>query len=162
MADAPLWITEAEVTALLSLPEAIDALERTLLMETAGQAASMPKAHLMVAGNDAMHAIGGAVSGAGICGTKTWVNLQGKSQTVRILFSLVDGGLRASVEATALSCVAYRDAASEVSVGTDGFSGDAMVPYAVYASTTAADDGGPSSTARAPRCCCRTRRARSS
>ena len=102
MADAPLWITEAEVTALLSLPEAIDALERTLFMETAGQAASMPKAHLMVAGNDAMHAIGGAVSGAGICGTKTWVNLQGKSQTVLILFSLVDGGLRAIVEATAL------------------------------------------------------------
>ncbi len=100
--STPLWITEADVTALLSLPEAIDALERTLRMEAAGEAANMPKAHLMVAANDAMHAIGGAVAGAGICGAKTWVNLQGRSQTVLILFSLEDGRLRAVVEATAL------------------------------------------------------------
>ena len=102
MNETALWITEADVTAMLSLPEAIDALERTLLLEAAGEAANMPKAHLMVAANDAMHAIGGAVAGAGICGTKTWVNLQGRSQTVLVLFSLEDGRLRAVVEATAL------------------------------------------------------------
>ena len=102
MTEGALWITEADVAAMLSLPEAIDALERTLRMEAAGAAANMPKAHLMVAANDAMHAIGGAVAGAGICGTKTWVNLRGASQTVLILFSLEDGRLRAVVEATAL------------------------------------------------------------
>ncbi len=102
MTGAALWITEAEVAAMLSLPEAIDALEATLRMEAAGTAANMPKTHLMVAANDAMHAIGGAMSGAGICGTKTWVNLQGRSQTVLVLFSLDDGRLRAVVEATAL------------------------------------------------------------
>ena len=102
MDAAPIWITEAEVTATMALPDAIAALERALAMEAEGAAANMPKTHLMVAANDAMHAIGASVAGAGICGTKTWVNVGGKSQTVLILFSLEDGRLRAVVEATAL------------------------------------------------------------
>ena len=56
----------------------------------------------MVGANDAMHAIGAAVAGAGLCGTKTWVNVGGKSQTVLVLFALEDGALRAVIEATAL------------------------------------------------------------
>ena len=102
MDSAPIWITEAEVTATMALPDAIAALERALAMEAEGAAANMPKTHLMVAANDAMHAIGASVASAGICGTKTWVNVGGKSQTVLILFSLEDGRLRAVVEATAL------------------------------------------------------------
>ncbi len=97
-----LWITEADVTDLMSLPEAIDALERVLAMEARGEAANMAKTHLMVAANDAKHAIGAAIAGAGLCGTKTWVNVGGKSQTVLVLFSLDDGALRAVIEATAL------------------------------------------------------------
>ena len=102
MPSRPVWITEADVTGLISLPEAIDALERVLEMEARGEAANMGKTHLMVAPNDAMHAIGAAVAGAGLCGTKTWVNVGGKSQTVLVLFSLDDGALRAVIEATAL------------------------------------------------------------
>ncbi len=102
MSSQPLWITEADVTELISLPEAIDALERVLGMEARHEAANMPKTHLMVAANDAMHAIGAAVAGAGLCGTKTWVNVGGRSETVLVLFSLDDGALRAVIEATAL------------------------------------------------------------
>jgi len=102
MANAPLWITEADVVSHMPLVEAVAALERTLRLEAAGQAQNMPKAHLMVGANDAMHAIGASVAGAGICGTKTWVNVGGKSQTVLVLFSLEDGALRAVIEATAL------------------------------------------------------------
>jgi ornithine cyclodeaminase len=102
MPAAPLWITEADVTSLMVLSDAVAALERTLALEARGQAANMPKSHLMVAANDAMHAIGAAVAGAGLCGTKTWVNVGGKSQTVLVLFSLEDGALRAVIEATAL------------------------------------------------------------
>ena len=102
MPSAPLWITEADVTSLLSLADAIPALERALLLEAKGEAANLPKAHLMVGANDAMHAIGAAVAGAGLCGTKTWVNVGGKSQTVLVLFALADGALRAVIEATAL------------------------------------------------------------
>lgn len=99
---APLWITEADVTSLMALPDAIAALERSLRLEAQGQAASMPKTHLMVGSNDALHAIGASLAGVGLCGTKTWVNVGGKSQTVLALFSLVDGALRAVIEATAL------------------------------------------------------------
>jgi ornithine cyclodeaminase len=102
MASAPLWITEHDVTSLISLPEAVEALERILPLEAQGRAANMTKAHLMVGANDAMHALGASVAGAGICGFKTWVNIAGKSQTVLVLFSLEDGALRAVVEATAL------------------------------------------------------------
>ncbi|MDE0059832.1 MAG: hypothetical protein OXI22_01690 [Defluviicoccus sp.] len=102
MGAAPIWITEADVTATMALPDAIAALERALAMEAGGAAANLPKTHLMVAANDAMHAIGASVAGAGICGTKTWVNVGGASQTVLVLFSLEDGRLRAVIEATAL------------------------------------------------------------
>ncbi len=102
MTSAPLWITEKEATAVLSLTDAMDALERTLLMEGEGKAKNMTKAHLMVAENDAMHALGASVEGAGLCGFKTWINVRGKSETIVSLFSQEDGSLRAIIEATAL------------------------------------------------------------
>ncbi|HXQ52341.1 MAG TPA: hypothetical protein VN802_14700 [Stellaceae bacterium] len=102
MPSAPLWITEADVTSVMKLPEAVEALERTLALEAKGQAQNMPKTVLMVGPNDAMHALGASVAGAGLCGTKTWVNVAGRSQTVLVLFALEDGALRAVIEATAL------------------------------------------------------------
>lgn len=115
MTDKPLWITEAEVVGLINLPEAIDALERTLALEADEQAASMPKTHLMVAANDAMHAIGASVAGEGICGFKTWINVQGKSETTMTLFSMEDGACLAVIEATALG---QMRTASVTGVGT--------------------------------------------
>jgi alanine dehydrogenase len=115
MTDKPIWITEADVVSLINLPEAIDALERTLALEATDQAASMPKTHLMVAANDAMHAIGGAASGEGICGFKTWINVQGKSETTMTLFSMEDGACLAVIEATALG---QMRTASVTGVGT--------------------------------------------
>ena len=88
MTRSPLWITEKDVVTLIDLPGAIEALERVLALEAAGEAANLPKTHLMVAQNDAMHGIGAAVTGEGICGFKTWVNVRGKSETTVTLFSL--------------------------------------------------------------------------
>ncbi len=102
MTEIPLWITEAEVTSLVSVPKAIDALERILPMEARDEARNMKKGVLMVAENDAMHVLGASVSGAGLCGFKTWVNIRGKSSTVVVLFSTVDGTCQAVIEATAL------------------------------------------------------------
>ena len=98
----PIWLTEADVTASIDLAGAIGALERVLAAEADGGAKNMTKTHLMVGANDVLQAIGGAVAAEGLCGTKTWVNVAGKSQTVLILFSLTDGSLRAVIEATAL------------------------------------------------------------
>ena len=102
MPSAPIWITEADVVGLINLPEAIDALEQTLALEARDLAVNLPKTHAMVGANDAMHAIGAAVGGEGICGFKTWVNIQGKSETTLTLFSLEDGRCLAVIEATAL------------------------------------------------------------
>lgn len=115
MTDKPIWITEADVVGLINLPEAIDALEGTLALEATDQAASMPKTHLMVAANDAMHAIGASVAGEGICGFKTWINVRGKSETTMTLFSMEDGACLAVIEATALG---QMRTASVTGVGT--------------------------------------------
>jgi alanine dehydrogenase len=76
----PIWITEKDVTDMVSLPEAIDALTRILPLEADGQAQNMPKGVLMVAENDAMHVLGASVAGEGICGFKNWINVSGKSE----------------------------------------------------------------------------------
>ncbi len=102
MVEKPIWLTEADVVELINLPEAIEALERTLALEATDQASNMPKTHLMVAANDAMHTIGGAISGEGVCGFKTWINVSGKSETTVTLFSIEDGACLAVIEATAL------------------------------------------------------------
>lgn len=115
MTAAPIWITEAEVVELMSLPEAIDALERTLALEAEGKAENLPKSHVMVGPNDAMHSIGAAVAGEGVCGFKTWVNVRGKSSTTLTLFSLEDGACLGVVEATALG---QMRTASMTGVGT--------------------------------------------
>lgn len=115
MAEAPIWITEKDVVELISLPEAVEALERTLALEARGLAVNLPKTHVMVADNDAMHAIGASVAGEGICGFKTWVNIQGKSETTLTMFSQEDGRCLAVVEATALG---QMRTASVTGVGT--------------------------------------------
>jgi ornithine cyclodeaminase len=102
LGTAPVWLTEADVTASMDLRRAIRALGVTLAAEAAGQAASMNKTHLMVGKNNALQAIGGAVHTEGLCGTKTWVNIDGKSQTILVVYSLLDGSLKAVIEATAL------------------------------------------------------------
>ena len=102
MADSPIWITEADVTSMVSLPDAIDALERVLPLESLGKAQNMTKGHLMVADNDAMHVLGSSVGGEGICGFKNWINVRGKSETIIELFSMEDGANLAVIEATAL------------------------------------------------------------
>ena len=102
MVESPIWITEADVTSMVSLPDAIDALARVLPMEAQGKAKNMPKGHLMVAANDAMHVLGASVAGEGICGFKNWINVSGKSETIVELFSMEDGRQLAVIEATAL------------------------------------------------------------
>jgi len=102
MADSPIWITEANVTSMVSLPDAIGALERVLPLESQGKAQNMTKGHLMVADNDAMHVLGSSVAGEGICGFKNWINVRGKSETIIELFSTEDGANLAVIEATAL------------------------------------------------------------
>jgi ornithine cyclodeaminase len=97
------WITESEVVDLVSLREAIAALERGLKEEHAGQAVNMNKTH--AAWNrkrSTLHAIGAVLEGMGIAGTKTWVHTPAGACPLLILFNSENGRLMAVIEAFAL------------------------------------------------------------
>lgn len=98
----PLWISEAEAVAALSLPEAIGALEKGLALEAAGSARNMAKTHQTWGGHNTLHAIGAVVEGAGLVGTKTWAHTEGGATPLLILWDSNTGKLLAVIEAFAL------------------------------------------------------------
>ena len=98
----PLWITEADVVSVLSLPDAIDALKSCLELEAAGTARNMPKTHQIWGGHHTLHAIGAVVEGAQIVGTKTWAHTAGGATPLVTLWSSETGRLEAIIEAFAL------------------------------------------------------------
>jgi alanine dehydrogenase len=98
----PLWITETDVVAALSLPEAIPALEAGLRLEAAGAARNMEKTHQIWGGHHTLHAIGAVVEGAHIVGTKTWAHTAGGATPLVTLWNSDTGKLEAIIEAFAL------------------------------------------------------------
>lgn len=98
----PLWISEADVVALMDLSGAIHALEKGLLAEAQGNAQNMVKTHVEFDGGSTLHAIGAAFPSDGFVGTKTWTHTKGGATPLLILFDSRDGALKAVVEAFAL------------------------------------------------------------
>jgi ornithine cyclodeaminase len=98
----PLWIAEADVVAALSLPEAIEALEKGLALEAAGSARNMTKTHQIWGGHHTLHAIGAVVEGAHVVGTKTWAHTAGGATPLVTLWNSDTGRLEAIIEAFAL------------------------------------------------------------
>ncbi|WP_347270956.1 ornithine cyclodeaminase family protein [Rhizorhabdus histidinilytica] len=101
-AVAPLWISEAEVVALMDLGEAIDALEAGLRLQARGGAANMSKTHVSWGGGGTLHAIGAAFEAAGVIGTKSWAHTEGGATPLLLLWDSNDGALLAIIEAFAL------------------------------------------------------------
>lgn len=95
----PLWITEAQVTSLLTLAEAIPALEHGLRLQGQGDAESMPKTMLQF-GHNNLHALGARLGG--FVGTKTWAHTEGGTCPLLLLWNAADGQLAAVIEAFAL------------------------------------------------------------
>lgn len=100
--SGPLWITEADVTAAMSLPEAIKALDAGLLLEAQGSARNMEKTHQIWGGHHTLHAIGAVVEGAHAVGTKTWAHTAGGATPLVTLWNSDTGKLEAVIEAFAL------------------------------------------------------------
>ena len=69
-AQATLWISEADVVAMMDLAGAIEALEKGLLAEAQGKAQNMVKTHVEFDGGSTLHAIGAAFPADGFVGTK--------------------------------------------------------------------------------------------
>ena len=97
-----LWISEAEVVSLMSLPEAIDALRDGLREEAAGRATNMVKTHATWDNGSTLHAIGAVFEGWGVVGTKTWAHTAGGAMPLLILIDARDGAVLAIIEAFAL------------------------------------------------------------
>ena len=97
-----LWISEAEVVELLSLPEAIEALRAGLLEEAGGRASNMVKTHATWDDGSTLHAIGAVFEGWGTVGTKTWAHTAGGAMPLLILIDAGTGQVQAIIEAFAL------------------------------------------------------------
>jgi ornithine cyclodeaminase len=95
----PLWITESQVTSLLTLAEAIPALEQGLRLQAQGKAESMPKTMLQF-GRGNLHALGARLGD--YVGTKTWAHTEGGTCPLLLLWNADDGQLAAVIEAFAL------------------------------------------------------------
>jgi len=105
MVDAPLWISEADVVALMNMRAAIDALEAGLVAEARGAASNMTKTHVewpAAGGHATLHAIGAVFAESGIAGTKTWVHSPLGATPLLILFNANNGRVNAIIEAFAL------------------------------------------------------------
>ena len=119
------WISELEVVDALTLPRAIDAIERALAREAVGAAKTMLKTHVGWGDGNTLHAIGG-VDGD-LVGTKTWAHTAGGASPLLILWDSETGQRRAVIEAFALG-----------QLRTAAMSGLATRMLADPASTTAA------------------------
>ncbi|MCC7047383.1 MAG: ornithine cyclodeaminase family protein [Alphaproteobacteria bacterium] len=104
MSNPALWITEAEVVRLVGMPDAIDAVERGLLLEAQGDAVGMGKTFVRFgAQRQALQALGAAFPSANLAATKTWVQSPDGGWPQLILFDTSSGHRCAVIEATALS-----------------------------------------------------------
>lgn len=98
-----LWINEQEIVELISLKEAVPALEAGLSLEHEGKAQNMKKTHAIWNDNKStLHALGAVFDGAGMVGTKTWAHTPGGACPLLILFNSDNGKLLAILEAFAL------------------------------------------------------------
>ena len=98
---SPIWISEQNVVDLMSLPDAIGALEQGLALQASGDARNMVKTHVAWGENN-LHAIGASIPGSGLVGTKTWAHTTGGTCPLLILFDSGTGQLKAIIEAFAL------------------------------------------------------------
>lgn len=97
----PLFLREAEVTALLSMEEAIAALEEAFRAQAAGQAANQPRRRIRWPGG-ALHVMAAGGPGLGYVGLKAYTTVGGRTRFVVLLFEAESGELAAAMEADAL------------------------------------------------------------
>src|SRR5438874_167826 len=114
--SSPVWISEADVVAMMDIGDAISALEKGLLAEARGQAKNMVKTHVAWDDGSTLHAIGAVFPNDEFAGTKTWAHTKGGATPLLILFDSASGQLKAIIEAFALGQLRT---ASASSVATD-------------------------------------------
>ncbi|MFY2950566.1 ornithine cyclodeaminase family protein [Achromobacter ruhlandii] len=103
MTEALRYLTEKDVVAALTIPRAIDALQRMLVAQAKEGARNVPKALATWGDGSSMHALGSVRPGpGGYAGFKTWVHTKAGGGSLFSLFDADTGLLRAVIEARAL------------------------------------------------------------
>jgi ornithine cyclodeaminase len=102
MPDSVTWITEQDVVSLVSLDDAIPALERGLRALGEGKAFNVPKALGSFGDGSSMHSLGSGAPDLGYVGYKNWVHTKRGATALYSMFNAADGSLAAVIEAAAL------------------------------------------------------------
>jgi ornithine cyclodeaminase len=126
-----MWLAEQDVVSLVTIDDAIPALERGLRALGAGEAFNVPKALGSFADGSSMHSLGSGAPGLGYVGYKNWVHTKRGATAMYILFNANDGSVAAVMEAAALGQIrtaamtgvgtkwlASRDASEMALIGT--------------------------------------------
>ena len=96
-----LVLREQEVLALVGMPEALAAVERSLREQVAETAQLIPRDRAVMP-RGVLHVMGGALLGEGVCGLKTYTATPGGVRFLVLLSSVETGDLLALVEADLL------------------------------------------------------------
>lgn len=102
MTKTALWLSEQDVTSLVSLDDAITALEAGLRSQGKGEGQNIPKALAAYGDGSSMHSLGSALPALGYGGYKNWVHTKRGAKAVFVLFDAVEGRLLAIMEANSL------------------------------------------------------------
>ena len=102
MQPSAIWLSEEDVTSLVSLKDAIGVLETGVRALGAGEGFNIPKALGAYGGASSMHSLGSALPEAGFCGYKNWINTPRGAKAVYVLFDAAEGRLLSIMEANAL------------------------------------------------------------
>lgn len=97
----PLLLREEEVQALLSVGDAIEALERTFRAQAEGRAVNLPRQRVRWPGGT-LHVMAAGDLGSGYVGLKAYTAVGGQTRFVVLLFHAERGELLAIIEADRL------------------------------------------------------------
>jgi ornithine cyclodeaminase len=99
MSASVLWLSEQDVVSLVTLDDAIVALERAV---AADGAFNLPKALGGYDDGSSMHSLGSAAPVLGVAGYKNWVHTKRGATALFVMFDSRNGSVRAVIEAGAL------------------------------------------------------------
>lgn len=102
MAAPLIWIAEQDVASLVTLDDAIPALERGLRSLGKGDAFNVPKAMATFADGSSLHTLGSGAPDLGYVGFKNWVHTKRGATALYVMFNAGDGSVAAVIEAAAL------------------------------------------------------------
>lgn len=102
MTKTAIWLSEQDVSSLISLDDAITALEAGLRSQGQGEGQNIPKALAAFGDGSSMHSLGSALPTLGYGGYKNWVHTKRGAKAVFVLFDAVEGRLLAMMEANSL------------------------------------------------------------